>query len=145
MVGWVATSDSKIEIQMIIPMLVCRDAAAEIDFCKQAFGAVEISRRTGEDRAVVHATLRIRDSILMVHDVSPHLASQAPALDGSCPVVNYLYGDEVDSVIERAVTAGAKILLPAADQFWGDRVGRIIDPSGHVWNIAARIKAKEAQ
>ena len=79
---------------------------------------MEISRRTGEDGAVVHATLRIRDSILMVHDVSPHLASQAPALDGSCPVVNYLYGDEVDSVIERAVTAGAKILLPAADQFW---------------------------
>lgn len=123
-------------------MLICRDAAAEIDFCKQVFNAVEISRRTAEDGAVVHATLRIGNSILMVHDVSPHLASQAPAPDGSSSVVNYLYGDEVDSVIERAVRAGAKVLLPAEDQFWGDRVGRIVDPAGHVWNIAARIKNK---
>jgi PhnB protein len=123
-------------------MLVCRDAAAEINFCKQAFDAVEISRRTAKDGTVVHATLRIRESILMVHDVSPHLASQAPVPDGSCPVVNYLYGDEVDSVIDRAVRAGARVLLPAEDQFWGDRVGRIVDPSGHVWNIATRIKSK---
>ncbi len=124
-------------------MLVCRDAAAEIVFCKRAFDAVEISRRTADDGTVVHATLRIRNSILMVHDVSPHLASQAPALDGSCPVVNYLYGDDVDPVIERAVTAGARVLMPAANQFWGDRVGRIVDPSGHVWNIAARINKGE--
>lgn len=129
---------------MIIPMLVCRDAAAEIDFCKQAFDAVEVSRRTAEDGTVIHATLGIRTSILMVHDVSPHLTSQAPAPDGSSPVVNYLYGDDVDSVIERAVTAGARVLMPAEDQFWGDRVGRIVDPSGHVWNIAARIKEKKA-
>ena len=121
-------------------MLVCRDAGAEIDFCKRAFDAVEISRRTADDGTVVHATLKIANSILMVHNVSPHLASQAPATDGSCSVVNYVYGDEVDSVIERAVAAGARVLLPAADQFWGDRVGRIVDPSGHVWNIAARIK-----
>lgn len=127
---------------MIIPMLVCRDAGAEIDFCKRAFDAVEISRRTADDGTVVHATLKIANSILMVHNVSPHLASQAPATDGSCPVVNYVYGDEVDSVIERAVAAGARVLLPAVDQFWGDRVGRIVDPSGHVWNIAARIKGK---
>ena len=124
---------------MIVPMLVCRDAAAEIDFCKQAFDAVELSRRTAEDGTVVHATLRIHGSLLMVHDVSPHLASQAPAQDGSSLVVNYLYGEEVDSVIERAVTAGARVLLRAEDQFWGDRVGRIVDPSGHVWNIASRI------
>ena len=122
-------------------MLVCRDAAAEIDFCKQAFDAVELSRRTAEDGTVIHVTLRIRESLLMIHNVSPHLASQAPAPDGSSPVVNYLYGDDVDSVIARAVSAGAKVLLRAKDQFWGDRVGRIVDPSGHVWNIAARIKA----
>jgi PhnB protein len=120
-------------------MLVCRDPAAEIAFCEAAFGAVELSRRTASDGSVVHATLRIHQSLLMVHDVSLHLASQAPALDGTSPVVTYLYGDEVDSVIDRAVSAGARVLLPAADQFWGDRVGRIIDPAGHVWNIASRI------
>lgn len=125
---------------MIIPMLICRDVSAEIDFCKRAFDAVEISRRTSKDGTVVHATLWLHQSILMIHAVSPHLASEAPEVDGSCPVVNYLYGDEVDSVIEQAVKSGARVLLPAADQFWGDRVGRIVDPSGHVWNIAARIK-----
>jgi PhnB protein len=124
---------------MLIPMLVCRDAAAEIAFCQAAFGAVELSRRTAEDGSVLHATLSIHQALFMVHAVSAHLASQAPAPDGSSPVVTYLYGDEVDRVIERAVSAGARILLPAADQSWGDRVGRIIDPAGHVWNIAARI------
>jgi len=133
---------ARLKPRMIIPMLVCRDAAAEIDFCKRAFHAVELSRRTGEDGSVIHATLKIHESLLMVHDVCPHLASQAPSQDGSCPVVNYLYEDEVDSAIERAVAAGARVLLPAEDQFWGDRVGRIIDPSGHVWNIASRINGK---
>lgn len=130
--------------QMIIPMLVCRDAAAEIAFCKHAFGAVEVSRREAEDGTVVHATLLIHQSLIMVHDESPHLASRAPEKDGSSPVVTYLYGDEVDSVIEKAIAAGARVLLPAADQFWGDRVGRIVDPEGHVWNVAARIKEENA-
>ena len=127
--------------KMIVPMLVCRDAAEEITFCQQAFAAVELYRRTAKDEKVVHATLMIHESLFMVHDVSAHLASLAPALDGSSPVVNYLYGDEVDEVMERSVAAGAKVLLPAADQAWGDRVGRIVDPSGHVWNIATRLNA----
>ena len=126
--------------KMIIPMLVCSDAAAEIDFCKKALGAIELSRRSAKDGGVVHATLRIHQSLIMVHAVSAHLASRAPPQDGSSPVITYLYGDEVDPVIERAVAAGARVLLPAEDQFWGDRVGRIIDPAGHVWNIAARLK-----
>lgn len=130
--------------KMLVPMLVCRDAAEEIAFCKAAFGAVELSRRTASDGSVVHATLMIHQSLFMVHDVSPHLASQPPALDGSSCVVTYLYGEEVDSVIEKAVLAGAKVLMPAADQFWGDRVGRVIDPAGHVWNIASRLGASDA-
>ena len=124
---------------MLIPMLVCTDPESEIEFCKAAFGATELSRRTAKDGHVIHALLIIRQSMLMVHDVSAHLASRAPGLDGSSPVVNYLYGDDTDSVIERAVAAGARVILPAEDQFWGDRVGRIVDPAGHVWNIAARL------
>ena len=129
---------------MIIPMLVCRDAAAEVDFCQRAFGADELSRRTAKDGSVVHSTLKIGGMLIMVHDESPHLASRAPQLDGSSSVVIYLYGDEVDPVIERALSAGARVLLPAADQFWGDRVGRIVDPAGHVWNIATRIQEEGA-
>jgi PhnB protein len=125
--------------KLIIPMLVCRDAAAEIVFCQRAFGAVELSRREADDGSVVHATLKIEESLIMVHSESSHLASRAPQKDGSSSVVIYLYGDEVDEVVKRATAAGAKVLLPAEDQFWGDRVGRIADPSGHVWNIAARI------
>ena len=74
-------------------------------------------------------------------DALPNVfASRAPQSDGSSPVVIYIYVNDVDTVIERAVAAGARILIPAQDQFWGDRVGRIIDPSGHVWNVASRIK-----
>jgi PhnB protein len=125
---------------MIIPMLVCRDAAAEADFCRRAFGAVELSRRVGDDGSVLHATLTVNSALLMLHGLTPQLGSCAPQPDGSSPVVIYLYGDEVDTVIAKAVAAGARVLLPAADQFWGDRVGRIVDPEGHVWNVAARIK-----
>jgi PhnB protein len=125
---------------MVIPMLVCRDAAAEVGFCRRAFGAVELSRRVGDDGSVLHATLKMNGALVMIHGLTPQLASGAPQLDGSSPVVIYLYGDEVDPVIERAVTAGARVLLPAANQFWGDRVGRIVDPEGHVWNVAARIE-----
>lgn len=125
---------------MIIPMLVCHDAAAEIEFCQAAFDAVELSRRVAENGTVVHATLKIGQALIMVHSEAPHLASRAPAPDGSSPVVTYLYVDDMDAVIDRAQTAGAKILTPPLDQFWGDRVGRILDPAGHVWNIASRIR-----
>jgi PhnB protein len=125
-------------LRAVIPMLVCRDAAAEIDFCKAALGAEERSRRLGPDGAVVHATLAIGEALLMVHGEFPALASRAPPCDGSSAVVIYVYVEDVDAVIERAVAAGAKVLISVATQFWGDRVGRIVDPSGHVWNVATR-------
>ena len=125
---------------MIIPMLVCRDAAAEIEFCKTAFGAVELSQRSERNGCVIHATLRIGITMFMLHGEVPHLASRAPQPDGSSSVVIYLYLPNVDAAVERAMAAGAKALLPAADQSWGDRVARIIDPAGHVWNIASRAR-----
>jgi PhnB protein len=75
----------------------------------------------------------------MIHGEYPNLASRAPQPDGSSSVVIYLYVQEVDGVIGRAVAAGARVLLPVTNQVWGDRVGRIIDPSGHVWNVARRV------
>jgi PhnB protein len=92
----------------------------------------------GPDGTVVHATLAIGKDMVMVHDESPHLASRAPGLDGSSPVVIYIYMENVDAVMERAVAAGAKVLIAAADRFWGARVGRIIDPAGHVWNVTTK-------
>jgi PhnB protein len=124
----------------VIPMLVCADAAAEIEFCEAAFGAVVLSRRAAADGSVTHATLGIGELLIMVHGETEHLASRAPQGDGSSPVVIYFYLENVDDVIERAVSAGARVLTPLNDQFWGDRMGRIIDPQGHVWNVASRVQ-----
>lgn len=124
--------------EMIIPMLVCRSASAEIEFCKTAFGAVELSRRIAQGGAVLHAALRVGAAMIMVHGEVPTFASRAPKVDGSSAVVIYLYLLGVDAAIERAIAAGARLLLPAQNAPWGDRVGRIVDPEGHVWNIASR-------
>jgi PhnB protein len=128
--------DVRAGVRAMIPMLVCRDAAAEIDFCTTALGAVELARRTGPDGAVVHSTLKLGDALLMVHGEVSTLASRAPQPDGSSSVVIYLAVDNVDDIIARSVKAGAKVLIPVMQQMWGDRLGRIEDPSGHVWNIA---------
>jgi PhnB protein len=130
-------------VRAVIPMLTCRDAAAEIEFLTAAFGAAELSRRSDSegspDGSVLHATLGIGEHLIMLHGETEHLASRAPQGDGSSPVVIYLYLEDVDAVMARAVTAGARILTPLADQPWGDRMGRIVDPSGHVWNVASRV------
>jgi PhnB protein len=124
----------------IIPRLFCRDVAAEIDFCINTFGAVERVRRPGPDGIAQHALLTIGPAMLMIEAEWPGIASRAPQLDGTSPVVIYLYVEDVDKAVERAVGAGAKILFPVQDQFWGDRIGWIMDPAGHVWTIATRIE-----
>jgi PhnB protein len=127
-------------VPVVMPMLVCRDAAAEIEFCKITFGAVELLRRPGPDGKVAHAALTIGGAMIMIEGEWPSLASRAPQPDGSSPVVIYVYVEDVDAVAERAVAAGAKILMPVKNQFWGDRTGRIVDPSGHVWTISTRVE-----
>src|SRR5690606_17389079 len=116
------------------------DGAAEVDFCTRAFGAVELSRRMGSDGALVHATLRVSNALLMVHGEVPSFPSQPPADDGSSPVVIYLYVEDADWVLERAIAAGARLMQPAIDAPWGDRVGRIVDAEGHVWNVASQLR-----
>ncbi|MGI8785887.1 MAG: VOC family protein [Acidobacteriota bacterium] len=125
---------------VVTPMLVCRDAGAELEFCKTAFGAVERVRRPGPDGAVAHGLVTIGGAMVMIEAEWPTLGSRAPVADGSSPVVIYVYVDGVDRVVERAVAAGAKVLVPVQDQFWGDRTGRIVDPSGHVWIVSSRIE-----
>ncbi|MDO8545647.1 MAG: VOC family protein [Opitutaceae bacterium] len=127
-------------VSVVMPMLVCRDVVAEIDFCKTTFEAVELVRRPGPDGKVAHAALTIRGAMIMLEAEWPSLANRAPRQDASSPVVIYVYVEDVDAVVERATAAGARILLPVKDQFWGDRPGRIIDPAGHVWTISTRIE-----
>src|SRR5688572_4689790 len=118
---------------IIIPRLVCRDPAAEIDFCVAAFDAVVLNRRPGPDGTVAHGLMTIGPAMVMIEAEWPTLASRAPRPDGSSPVVIYVYVADVDQTVERAVASGAKVLIPLQDQFWGDRIAWIMDPAGHVW------------
>lgn len=127
-------------VSVVIPRLVCRDPAAAIRFCATTFGAVERVRRPGPDGTVVHALLTIGPAMIMIEGEWPTLTSRAPNPDGSSPVVMYVYVEDVDRTVERAMAAGAKLLVPAKNQFWGDRTAWVMDSSGHVWTIAARIE-----
>lgn len=134
-------------VQAVFPMLVCQNPEAEMNFCRAAFGAMEQVRRAGPDGSPIHIAMRINDAFLVVQAEFPEvLASRAPSPDGSSPVVIFVYVADVDQAVARAVAKGAKILIPAQNQFWGDRTARIIDPSGHVWTVASRIEeASEEQ
>jgi PhnB protein len=120
-------------------MLVCQSPEVEMNFCAAAFGAVEQVRRPGPDGFPIHIAMRINEAFLVVQSEFPD-ASRAPSPDGSSPVVIFVYVTDVDQAVERAVAMGAKILIPAENQFWGDRTARIVDPSGHVWTVASRIE-----
>jgi len=125
---------------VLMPRLICRDVAAGIDFCMKALGAVELGRRPGPDGNLAHALLTIGPAMLMIEREWESLPGRAPSLDGSSPVVIFVYVEDVDKTVERAVNLGAKILFPISNQFWGDRIAWVMDPSGHVWTIATRIE-----
>jgi PhnB protein len=128
-------------VPAVFPMLVCQSPEAEMNFCAAAFGAVEQVRRPGPDGSPIHIAMRINDAFLVVQSEFPDVvASRVPDADGSSPVVIFVYVADVDQALERALAAGAKILIPAQNQFWGDRTARILDPSGHVWTVASRIE-----
>lgn len=125
---------------LVIPRLVCEDAAAEMDFCVATFDAEELNRRPGHDGRVAHGLLRISGEMVMVEGVWPTLPSRAPTPDGSSPVVIFVYVPDVDATVARAVAHGARVLVPLQDQFWGDRIAWFSDPAGHVWTVASRIE-----
>ena len=125
---------------VVIPRLVCRDVGAAIEFCVNTFGAADLGSRPGPDGKPAHALLTIGPAMIMIEAEWPNLTSRAPTPDGSSPVVIFVYVADVDKTVERAVAGGAKVLVPVQDQFWGDRIGWVMDPSGHVWTIATRIE-----
>jgi PhnB protein len=124
----------------VIPRLFCRDAVAEIEFCMAVFEAKEVVRRAGADGKAAHAMMLFGPAMVMIESEWPEAANRAPAMDGSSPVALYIYVGDVDETVRRAASRGARVLTPAADQFWGDRTAWILDPSGHVWTVATRIE-----
>lgn len=126
----------------VTPYLIVKGAAQAIEYYKKVFGATEVFRMDGPDGKVGHAELQIADSRIMLADENPNMGegySSATRI-GASPVSLYLYIPDVDGVVERAVTEGAKIIKPVQDQFYGDRSGFIRDPFGHLWGIATHVE-----
>jgi uncharacterized glyoxalase superfamily protein PhnB len=124
----------------VTPHLVCSGAADAIAFYKKAFGALEEGRLPGPNGKLMHAMIRIEGSAVMLVDEMPEWGALGPkALNGS-PVTIHLYVEDVDAFVKRAVDAGARITMPVADQFWGDRYGRLEDPFGHHWSIGTHVR-----
>ncbi len=120
----------------LTPHLICNGAAAAIEFYKAAFGAVELTRVPGPGGKLMHASVRIGDSALMLVDEAPEWEMFGPtALKGS-PVTIHLYVKDVDATVAQAVAAGARVTMPVAEMFWGDRYGTLEDPFGHRWSVA---------
>ena len=124
----------------LTPHLVCAGAADAIKFYIKAFNAVELTRLSDPQGKLMHATLKIGDSALMLVDEAPDWGMVGPKTLKGSPVTIHLYVDRVDATIEQAVAAGAKITMPAADMFWGDRYGQLEDPFGHRWSVATHTR-----
>ena len=124
----------------VTPHLICANASAAIEFYKKAFNATETSRLPGPSGRLMHASLRIGDSTVMLVDEMPEHGALGPkSLKGS-PVAIHLYVEDADATAAQAVAAGAKTIMPVADMFWGDRYGQLEDPFGHRWSIATHVR-----
>lgn len=127
----------------VTPYLGVDDAAKAIEFYQRAFGATERGRMPGPDGKIAHAELQIGNSIVMTSDPFPQSTIKSPKQIGGTSVSIFLYVEDVDSVVQDAVDAGATITMPVEDMFWGDRFGQVQDPFGHVWQIATHVEDVE--
>jgi PhnB protein len=132
------------EVQpLVAPHLVVDDAAAAIDFYVKAFGATEYGRVPHPDGRLVHAALDINGSMVMLNDDFPEYSegkSSTPKALGGTPVTIHLQVTDVESAFARAVDAGATVVAPLEDQFWGDRYGVVRDPFGHQWSLGQPVR-----
>jgi PhnB protein len=128
------------EYPRVTPYLCVDGASAAIEFYAQVLGTTERMRMDMPDGKVSHAELQLGDSLIMLADEFPELSVRSPKAFGGSPVALSVYVEDVDAAFERAQRAGAKVLRPLEDQFYGDRSGQFEDPFGHRWTIASRIE-----
>jgi len=124
----------------VTPHLVCDGAADAIEFYKLAFGATEIMRLPGPDGRLIHASVKIGDSMVMLVDEMKQWGVLGPNARGGGSVTIHLTVPDVDAWFARAIAAGAQLRMPVTDMFWGDRYGQVVDPFGHMWSIATHIR-----
>jgi PhnB protein len=128
------------EYHTVTPSIFVAGAAKAIDFYKKALGAEERMRFPGPDGSIMHAEIRIGDSILMLADEMPDYGGKSPKSIGGTPVSFFVYRENVDAAWKQAIDAGGTTVTPLADQFWGDRAGCFEDPFGHRWWLAQKVK-----
>jgi len=124
----------------VTPSIVVRDAAQAIEFYQRAFGAEEVNRMVAPDGTIMHAEIRIGDSIVMLGEENEQWGSRSPLSTNGNPGSLYVYVEDVDAAFARALQAGATVRYPLEDTFWGDRFGKVTDPFGHEWGLATRIR-----
>jgi PhnB protein len=124
----------------VTPYLIVKGAAKAIEFYKAAFGATELMRMADPSGKVMHAEVKIGDSVVMLADEHPEYGAVGPQTLGGTPVGLAVYVPDVDAVFGRAIEAGGKVERPVKDQFYGDRSGTLIDPFGHKWTVATHVE-----
>jgi PhnB protein len=124
----------------VTPHLVIAGVKEAIEFYRKAFGATARSQLEGPGGKVVHAEIEIGGAMLMLAEEMPEWGALGPRSTKGSPVSVHLYVPDVDAVVERAVKAGARVTMPVADQFWGDRYGTLEDPYGHRWGVATHMR-----
>ncbi|MGE5415110.1 MAG: VOC family protein [Syntrophomonadaceae bacterium] len=124
----------------VTPYLVVEGAAAAIDFYTKVFGAKEQMRMPAPGNKIGHAEIKIGDSVVMLADAVPQMGHKSPKTLGGSPVSLLLYVENADDTVKRAVSAGAKVSRPVENQFYGDRMGGIEDPFGHLWYVATHVE-----
>lgn len=137
------TRPSEANTPMLVPHLVVDDAAAALDFYSKAFGAEEMVRMPGPGGKLIHACTRINGSLVFLNDDFPEFndgKSSTPSALGGTSVTIHLHGPDVEGRFQRALDAGATVVNPLEDQFWGDRYGVVRDPFGHQWSLAETVK-----
>ena len=124
----------------LTPHLIVRNAAQAIEFYQKAFGAELLGKMLTPDGKVMHAALKVGDSMLMLNDEFPEMGALSPASSGGSGVTIHIYLENVDAAFSRAISAGAEVKMPLMDQFWGDRYGVVADPYGHQWSMATHVR-----
>lgn len=128
------------EFHTVTPYLVIKEAAKAIEFYKKAFGAVERHVMHGPGGKIMHAEIKIGDSIIMLSDEHPQMDVLGPQSRGGATSALFVYFADVDKAFEKAVNAGCTVVMPLSNQFWGDRFGKLADPFGHQWALACHVE-----
>jgi PhnB protein len=129
----------------VTPYLTVSNASDAIEFYKRAFGAKEVQRNNAPDGKIMNARVKIGDSIVMLSDEFPGAVTKSPSTLGTTTVTLHIYSKNVDKLWEQAIGAGATVLMPIDNQFWGERYGQIKDPFGHQWSMSQQVRMSKEE